>query len=118
LILCAFSLQVSAKSVIFLHYWVNKAYIAQNLCEKKEIKNNACQGSCHLNKELKKQDEKEKTPVTPPNFKDLKEVLVFFETCTPQFGINPFSTTLLFFQPSNAEIQAGNGVHSPPPEKA
>jgi len=44
---------------ILAHFQVNKAYIAKNLCEKKAIKKNTCQGKCHLKKQMAKASETE-----------------------------------------------------------
>lgn len=35
-------------------YWLNKDYIAQNLCVQKDIEENECQGQCHLQEEISK----------------------------------------------------------------
>ncbi len=48
------------KSLLFLDYELRQDYFASVLCEKKEVPNNTCQGGCHLNKELKAQDEQER----------------------------------------------------------
>jgi hypothetical protein len=52
-------LQVSGTVVQFLEYSVNKSYISNWLCEKKDIPNNGCEGKCHLKKELKKESQRE-----------------------------------------------------------
>jgi ATP-dependent Zn protease len=40
-----------------VEYSIFKDYIAKNLCVKKEIKNNCCQGKCFLKKQIKEVDE-------------------------------------------------------------
>lgn len=56
----------------FIQYSLDKAYIAKNLCIKKEVKDNCCQGKCYLKKQIeksaesndydtKKQDKKQRT---------------------------------------------------------
>lgn len=40
-----------------IEYSLFKGYIAKNLCVKKEIKNNCCQGKCFLRKQMKMTDE-------------------------------------------------------------
>jgi len=40
-----------------VEYSFFKDYIAKNLCVKKEIKNNCCQGKCFLEKQIKEVDE-------------------------------------------------------------
>ena len=49
-------------------YEIQKDFIAKNLCEKKAIKKNTCQGKCHLKKQLAKADENEKKgPISVKN---------------------------------------------------
>ena len=52
-------LQPMTRLGILAHFQVNKAYIAKNLCEKKAIKKNTCQGKCHLKKQMAKASETE-----------------------------------------------------------
>jgi hypothetical protein len=40
-----------------VEYSIFKDYIAKNLCIKKDIKNNCCQGKCFLKKQIKEVDE-------------------------------------------------------------
>lgn len=42
-----------------MDYELRKDYFAKVLCEKKEIPDNCCKGSCALNKEIKSQEERE-----------------------------------------------------------
>jgi len=43
---------------VYLAFLFNRNFIVKHLCEKKHIKNNDCQGNCHIKKELKKEAEK------------------------------------------------------------
>lgn len=56
-------LQIGSKSLILIHFLINREEIAATLCVQKEVENNCCQGSCHLNKQLEEQ-EKNETPDT------------------------------------------------------
>jgi hypothetical protein len=47
----------ASKTLLLLDFFVNRDYIANNICEKKETKDNCCRGYCHLTKQMK-QDEK------------------------------------------------------------
>ncbi len=58
LILGMFS-QVVSKLIVMISFEMNKEFIVKNLCEQKEEVDNCCQGSCHLKKELEKQDEQD-----------------------------------------------------------
>jgi len=40
------------QSVYWFEYQVNKNYIAKNLCVKKDVVNNCCQGKCFVEKEM------------------------------------------------------------------
>ena len=49
-----------SRSILLLNYELRQVYFATILCEKKNVPNNSCQGQCHLNRELKAQDEQER----------------------------------------------------------
>jgi hypothetical protein len=51
-----FLLQTSSKSLIYFRFLSNQAFVAKNLCEKKNTKKNKCNGKCHLKKQMKKDD--------------------------------------------------------------
>lgn len=55
----AIFLQPFSKVFIYVSFKINQDTIAKTICVKKEIKNNTCQGKCHLKKELKNADQKE-----------------------------------------------------------
>lgn len=42
---------------LWSYYQVNKAYIAQNLCENRNLPQKKCCGKCYLRKQMKKVDE-------------------------------------------------------------
>lgn len=52
---------------------MNQDQIAKTLCEKKEEKENTCNGHCHLKKELKKIEESSTKTSTPSVFKQKLE---------------------------------------------
>lgn len=52
-------LESGTKSILFLNFELHKEYIAQMLCEKKDVPQNSCKGNCQLNKKFKEQDERE-----------------------------------------------------------
>lgn len=61
-ILSGILLQSASTLSILIRFQMNKDYIAKNLCVQKKVKRNCCQGSCHLAKELNKEEKKEQTP--------------------------------------------------------
>ena len=57
LILMVFN--IGRYQIPYIEYSLFKDYIAKNLCVKKEIKGNCCQGKCFLKKQIKLADENE-----------------------------------------------------------
>ena len=53
----------------YIEYELFKDYIAKNLCVKKEIKGNCCQGKCFMRKQMKMVDENSNGNTTNPNSK-------------------------------------------------
>jgi len=67
-------LQPFSKVWIYVSFTINQDSIAKTLCVKKEIKNNTCQGKCHLKKQLDKADKEEQNQA-PTTTKEKVEVL-------------------------------------------
>ncbi|MGV4438825.1 hypothetical protein ACQ1PL_04910 [Ornithobacterium rhinotracheale] len=66
---------------VWVDFKLNEQYIAQNLCENKEVLGSNCHGKCHLGKQLKKVEEPEQKSSTQPiKVKDLEWVYVLFYT--------------------------------------
>ena len=57
---------------IYVSFKINQDQIAKTLCVKKEIKNNGCNGKCHLMKELKKAEDKEEKRFPRPQKEKLE----------------------------------------------
>lgn len=64
---------------IFVSFKINQEKIAETLCVQKEVKNNTCQGQCHLRKQLDKAEEEEKKQA-PSSQKDKYEVLYCYSS--------------------------------------
>jgi hypothetical protein len=75
-------LQAAGQSVLIAGFYINRSYIAKNLCEQREISGNCCQGSCHLRKQLKEDTQKDGLPLTG-NSKVQNEIQVVL--CNPAF---------------------------------
>jgi hypothetical protein len=92
LILLVFTQQFS-KVWIYVSFKINQDEIAKNLCIKRNIENNTCQGCCHLKKQLE-QDEEE-TPKQLPSILKLPVDLLFFQKI-PQFhfDLHQISSTI------------------------
>lgn len=52
-------IQPLSKVGLFVSFALNQETIAKTLCIQKEVKDNACQGKCHLAKQLKQAEEQE-----------------------------------------------------------
>ena len=82
-----------------IEYNLFRGYIAKNLCVKKDVKGNCCQGKCFLKKQLKLADENTNGNTTNTNNKkvqtiEINEFVVFDITELNKIKI----TKLLFFR--------------------
>ncbi len=75
LMLSAIVMQTLSTLLIIANYEINKNYITQTFCENKNKPQMHCNGQCHLNKQLQKQEKNENTPVNP--IKDKNEIQLF-----------------------------------------
>ncbi len=57
--LISIALSVFAQGVVVLHYYINKAYIAKNLCENRSRPMLHCDGKCVLAKKLAAQEKEQ-----------------------------------------------------------
>ena len=69
-------LQPFSKIWIVVSFKINQDSIAKTLCVKKEVKNNTCQGKCHLKKQLDKANEEEQKQREKKDEKDNYKKLV------------------------------------------
>ncbi len=102
----------------YIEYHLFKGYIAKNLCVKKEIKGNCCQGKCFLKKQIKLADENENSNGNNTNTNNKKaqtfeinEFVVFDIT-----ELNNIEITKLLFFSSESVItsKAASDVFVPP----
>jgi hypothetical protein len=68
LIASAVLFQSLSRLLIIASYEINKDYISKNLCENKNKPKMHCNGKCHLNKQLSKQEKKDNS--TLPQLKN------------------------------------------------
>lgn len=67
---------VAGKTVVWVWFKANEAYVAQNLCENKAKPTKKCNGKCYLAKQLKKAEGEANTshaPTLPSGLKEIKE---------------------------------------------
>jgi hypothetical protein len=86
-------LQNFSKIIIYANFEWNREFIAKTFCEKKEIRANKCNGSCHLKKQLAKEEKKEQSPTSPT--KEKVEIQFFSETSSSTLFVNPSFTTII-----------------------
>lgn len=76
LVLSGLLVQNFSRLVIVLNFEMNREYIAKNSCEKRNVANNCCKGSCQLKKQLDNENEKEKQS-GPNTIKEKYEAQLF-----------------------------------------
>ncbi|MES2138413.1 MAG: hypothetical protein V4511_01810 [Bacteroidota bacterium] len=86
-------LQNFNKIIIYANFELNREFIAKTLCEKRGIRANKCNGSCHLKKQLAKEEKKEQSPTNPT--KEKVEVQFFSEINSNAPFFNSSLTTIL-----------------------
>ena len=78
-------------SFTIMVFEVNREYIAQNLCEQKEVENNTCKGCCQLKKQMKDHSEQEQSN---PNQGKPKLIIDFFASAI--HSLCPFNPSIDF----------------------
>ncbi len=64
--------QVSIKTIVWLHFQLNRPEIIAKLCQKRFEKVNTCQGKCQLNKKLKSVEKSEEDTASFKQINNLK----------------------------------------------
>jgi hypothetical protein len=100
-------LQPFSKIWIVVSFKFNQESIAKTLCVKKEIKNNTCQGKCHLKKQLDKAGEEEQKQA-PTNTKEKVEVLY----CYTQTSFDFLKQTIFYEEKSLGNHNSGFYISS------
>ena len=115
-IFISFLLFLPAISNLFvvISFKINQDYIAKTLCEKKEEKENTCNGQCHLKKELKKVSETDNDSTIPNMYKEKIE-LVFIQ---PEFTFSFYNiqspkTSFSFYKESEIPTLTNRIFHPP-----
>ena len=63
------------KTAVYLNYLANREFISKNYCENRTNVQLHCNGKCHLQKQMNKQDGQ--TPFSPKNVLGAKEIAEF-----------------------------------------
>ena len=106
------SLHTSSQLFIYMSFWLNQNFIAQHLCENRDKPELNCHGTCHLKKEIKKDEQQkqqhdfsnqivELTYIKPTLLAKIEKPVVF-QTKRPIYNIqietphiNPYISTIL-----------------------
>ena len=100
---------------IFTDFQLNRATIAAELCENIETDEN-CKGTCHLVKEIKKENpEKKKSPFTAGD--NLKVELLYFENLS-QHSFELFFINNKYFTGQQLDFDAHISAVFHPPKRA
>lgn len=99
LLLSSLLLQSFSRVILVANYHLNKEFITEAFCENKSKPELACNGKCHLKKQLKEEDNKEDSPLN--NLKEKFEVQLFCQALdhisinSTLSGKSPFTRFLL-----------------------
>jgi hypothetical protein len=100
------------KTGIVISYQINKTYIAQELCENKEIPMMQCNGKCQLKAQLQKQEsQNEQSSFSTENLPEI------FWTASAESDkvLTPSSFTTLYFAFATSELRSyAFAVFQPP----
>ncbi len=70
--------QAFSKIFIISEFYVNRDFIAKNLCENRDNPQSTCHGKCHLKKALS-DDENHNSPASAKNLKEKQELPLFYD---------------------------------------
>lgn len=105
ILLVAIFLNIAKYQIPVLEYSLFKSYIARNLCIKKDVKGNCCQGKCFLKKQLNNVQEQE-AHETDTSGKKVQKSLDIYEyigarritlELLPSYHVSTFKTIQLLF---------------------
>lgn len=113
--LMAVVLQGVNRWAIYIQFQLNREYIAKNLCIKKEVKNNCCQGSCQLSKRLGEQDEPQQNTGSTSSKQQHEQILYLdaVETIAFEYRLNKEQKSI-FHYASNLPVGSKTLPFHPP----
>jgi hypothetical protein len=101
MLLMVMVISIGRYQIPYIEYAFFKGYIAKNLCVKKEVKGNCCQGKCFLKKQIKLTGENETAKENNTNSNNKKAQTIEINEFVV-FGITELNnneiTKLLFFR--------------------
>ena len=102
------------KIAILINFKINQEYIAENLCVNKDEPKSCCEGKCQLEKELIKEEKKEKTP-NAQNGKEKQETFPCVLTVKKILFYNFKPTKHSTIYIANYSLAISNSIFHPPP---
>lgn len=114
LVIVLFILQPASKMYVIVSFFVNQQFIENNLCEKREVKNNCCHGKCQLKKEIANTEQPSSFPVLPKSTLEIIFNSVFTQFMFTNLEINTIRKTV--FPPNTLFVLTsfGKGIFHPP----
>jgi len=112
LLLC-FVLQSTAQVWIVTSFYIQRDYIANNLCENRFEPIPICQGHCYLTKQLK---ENEKQEQKFPDIK-LKEIMLYIQSVSSfqsRIIITKLTDKVLVFDENSTPLEVITSIFHPP----
>jgi hypothetical protein len=73
LLLFSLTLACLGDCLLLVSFSLNRSFIARNLCEKKDVPRNSCQGCCQLRKQLNREERKAES-LPAKNVKEFDEI--------------------------------------------
>lgn len=113
------TLPLWVKGMVLLHFWANRAYIAERFCENKDKPQLHCEGKCYLHKQLKKAEPPEKDSTAPPTANWLKKWELADFDFPRRFFDRPVGIRLLtqpFFHYGAVALRGFPNRFEPPPD--
>jgi hypothetical protein len=113
--LMAVVLQGVNRWAIYIQFQLNREYIAKNLCVKKEVKNNCCQGSCQLSKRLGEQDDPKQNTGSTSSKQQHEQILYLdaLQTIAFEYQLNKGQKSI-FHYASNLPVGSKTSPFHPP----
>jgi hypothetical protein len=112
-LLFAIILQSFGSLVIVAGYELNKEYITKHFCVNRNKPMMHCNGKCHLNKELKSEQKKEQSPVSP--IKEKQESNQYFQNYSEHlFSLSKIISEVRFYYCTQPSQEFYKTVFHPP----
>lgn len=95
--------------VIEANFFINRDFIANNLCENKARPQMHCNGHCQLKKELEKQEKKS----APQKLQEVNPFLISYVQIFPLQPVAPLTKNFIPYQPLHGVNYADAIMHPP-----